>query len=709
MKKKGFTLIELLAVIIILAVIALIATPIVLNVVEEAKKSAAKSTTSMILSSTKIYYSEEYFKNNGNFTGYECSILNKTGCDELPLEGEKPDKAIISIDNEGKVNGKVVYDKYTYYICNNQISEEETSNCSIYDYENIYAITNEGIITGFKTEEVASINVIEKVYASNITEEAQIYVNEKAITIPEYVGEIEVKGIASNAFNSYEITKVTILPTKKLEIGTNALPENLEVLKVKSCVEDYYYEYSNILEIISSSCVVERYKDVILNGADPELDEGMIPVIINSDGSLRKASLIDEWYNYENKKWANVVLVSEESRSAYQNAKAGSTIEIKDVLAYYVWIPRYRYEIFTNKEDIVMTETNNVNVAKLRKIVFENNETTKSTGSKKGEYLTHPAFTFGSKELNGIWVGKFETTGTVSEPTILPNVESLRNQNVSSQFKTSLLFANNTLNSDGSISHSNNLMYGINNTDAHMMKNSEWGAVAYLATSIYGQGKTEVRINNSSTYITGCAATLSAVDLPNDYTDYTNDCENTYNTEIGVLASTTGNITGIYDMNGGAQEYVMGVMEYSEKSKTPASGRNKTSNSGFYGHLSCPNCSPDDGSVTIAEGTMFPNSKYYDLYEYGKSYTDIEAYSRGKLGDATIELGSFMTATSIIDNSTRYYSNWNGDLAVFVSSIRPWFIRGGLYKQGVGSGIFNFHYMYGNANEQVSFRSVLTK
>ena len=31
-----------------------------------------------------------------------------------------------------------------------------------------------------------------------------------------------------------------------------------------------------------------------------------------------------------------------------------------------------------------------------------------------------------------------------------------------------------------------------------------------------------------------------------------------YNTTIGVTASTTGNITGVYDMSGGAREYVAG-------------------------------------------------------------------------------------------------------------------------------------------------------
>ena len=64
-----------------------------------------------------------------------------------------------------------------------------------------------------------------------------------------------------------------------------------------------------------------------------------------------------------------------------------------------------------------------------------------------------------------------------------------------------------------------------------MIKNSEWGAVAYLTTSIYGQGLTEVRINNSATYTTGCAATKE------NGSSYSG-CENAYNTTTGVLAST---------------------------------------------------------------------------------------------------------------------------------------------------------------------------
>ena len=57
-------------------------------------------------------------------------------------------------------------------------------------------------------------------------------------------------------------------------------------------------------------------------------------------------------------------------------------------------------------------------------------------------------------------------------------------------------------------------VYGLNasTTDSHMMKNSEWGAVAYLSKSKYGLNGTNIYINNatlnnstSSVYaVTGC-------------------------------------------------------------------------------------------------------------------------------------------------------------------------------------------------------------
>ena len=191
--KKGFTLIELLAVIIVLAIIALVATPIVLDVIKDSRDSAAKDSAIGVLNSANYYYAEEYMKNNGSFSEYECSFNNGSGCDLLSISGDKPISGSLSINKDGRVNGKIEFNDYIFYICNSKILEEESSECSFIEYEKIYTINEEGIITGFKTEEVASILdfVIPTVNATSLTTEADEYIKDGKITIPEYINNIE--------------------------------------------------------------------------------------------------------------------------------------------------------------------------------------------------------------------------------------------------------------------------------------------------------------------------------------------------------------------------------------------------------------------------------------------------------------------------------------------------------------------------------------
>ena len=415
----------------------------------------------------------------------------------------------------------------------------------------------------------------------------------------------------------------------------------LAVVYDKICYKKEYSDTDLTESDDINNCKIKVvYKDSILNGADPELKDNLVAVTIDTDGTVKKADIYSEWYNYTNKIWANAVLLN--GNDTY---KVGDTIIEDAIKAYYVWIPRYKYQIFYDGV--------NATGKQLINIEFENKDTTKSNGTTKDSWLTHPAFTFGDTELNGIWVGKFELTGDTTNPTIKPNKTSLRSENVSTLFATTQKLSENSA----------------------MLKNIEWGAITYLTTSIYGQGLNEVRINNSSTFITGCAA---SVENDSKYSG----CENMYNTDIGYLASTTGNISGIYDMSGGAWEYVMGVMEDSLNSNVPASGYNTQYNSGFSGkNLS-------DGTTTT--GVSFPEAKYYDIYKYGTTYNDGVAYSRGHLGDATTET-----------------KGWNGDYAYFVYSSIPWFRRGGDYSSGTGVGVFAFHHYEGYTSGYDSARATL--
>ena len=305
-------------------------------------------------------------------------------------------------------------------------------------------------------------------------------------------------------------------------------------------------------------------------------------------------------------------------------------------------------------------------------VIYEDKSTTKTFGDAVNTYYTHPAFTFGDTEVNGIWVGKFETGGTATAPLIKPNISSLRSQKVSEEFTTAQIFGTST--------------YGMtSNVDAHMMKNSEWGAVAYLSRSRYGVNR-EVYINNSSGYYTGRSGgnvggstaintvytNQTSTDEYNTYGFYTWDgylLEYDTNTkssthDISKVASTTGNITGVYDMSGGAFEHVMGY--YSPASST-------------WGATSSSN---------YAEFSSQPNSKYYDDYTTTNRLT---ACNGG------ICYGHGLSEVS----------KWYGDYAYFVFDSNPWFGRGGGYSYGSKAGAFLFDFRNGSANNNDASRSVL--
>src|SRR5574344_961832 len=386
------------------------------------------------------------------------------------------------------------------------------------------------------------------------------------------------------------------------------------------------------------------YTDPILNGADPILVDGMIPVNIADDGTVTKADIYNGWYNYTNKEWANMVLVTSGTRQQYINANPGVKITLDDILGYYVGIPRYKYAITSGTG------------SRLINVVFENKNTAKSTGTAIGtDYLTHPGFTFGTEELNGFWFAKFETTGDETTPTVLPGIASLVNQNISTQFTTSQKF--------------NSTTYLNGTADSHMVMNKEWGAVAYLVNSIYGRCVgttcTEVSINNSSLVITGSSGGSPTASL--------SDTVYAYNTTNGFLATTTGNITGIYDMSGGAWEWVMG--DFLDSSGKPRSGTNSSLNSGYTGLL-------DDG--TTYTGITFPDSKYYQTYSGATAATGC---------NGGICYGDALSETA----------GWNGDYNRYVNSFTPWFLRGDRYDDGTDAGVFVFYYAGGDAVSAASF------
>ncbi len=415
---------------------------------------------------------------------------------------------------------------------------------------------------------------------------------------------------------------------------------------------------------------------------EPVLASNMIPVYydeINSVWKKANTNNIDKnnpWYSYNSSgeykgMWANAVTVTSTNRQTYLNATPGTVIPMDDINTMWVWIPRFKAVTPSNYNGGTKESPGAINVTFVKQ-----NET------------AIDAFTFGTKQLSGFWYGKFELShatlassttrnnlGCINETCsnangiiIKPNVASLSHNNVSNYF-----FASRSMEQPN-----NSFGFVSTEVDTHMSKNSEWGAVAYLTQSIYGRCTNsttcnEVYINNSYKHYTGRSGGNVGGSTPvnGTYTDQTSTTtHNTYgfytyddylldhNTNTkgnkvkgkGTGATTTGTIYGVYDMSGGLDECVMGVL--TDTNGKPRSGNSSSTTSGFTGML-------QDG--TTYTGIAFPDSKYYNLYT-GSSY-----------------IGHALTETK------EWYSDSNG----FVNNILPWFVRGGYYNLGTSAGIFS--------------------
>ena len=477
-----------------------------------------------------------------------------------------------------------------------------------------------------------------------------------------------------------EVSELTITPNSS-DVTVWILNETLKegtVIKAGETVNftiDIYGKSGSAIIEFTFEEYVPPYTDLILAGNDPNmLQKSLTPVVYDETrSSWVVADTTQEWYNYSNQEWANAVILNSGVTKSVGDTvivptDTSTTSEVKAML---VWIPRFEYKITSTYGTHLDGTAGTQALPGQIEVKF----IPKSQTTADSNYILHPAFTWDdnsdgtiatNEHISGIWVGKFETTGTADEPTILPNVQSLRNQNISTQFNTSLKLKN--------------YLSAIGTTDSHMAKNSEWGAVAYLSQSVYGKyGNTnytgankEVYKNDSSGYYTGRSSgtypqsgnpssgnSSSGTCLYNDITDRGNGIGS-----CGGGASTTGNITGIYDMAGGAYEYVMG---YLTTASTTWGATSSTNHTGF---------------------TSAPASKYYDAYT---STTATTACNGG------ICKGHALSETS----------GWYNDSADFVSAVGPWFARGGSSYSTPRAGVFYSTYGNGGTADRVSFRSVL--
>ena len=478
----------------------------------------------------------------------------------------------------------------------------------------------------------------------------------------------------------------------------------------------------------------------------PELMTGMSAIKFTDPTDSAEGTTVDttsndtEWYNYENKKWANA------------KTEDGSM---------WVWIPRYAYRIHkengveTQKFDIVflvgLTDNYYDENGKLQTAQRQTSEN-QTIVTNGDTYTVHPAFTNESsinyanggwdKELAGIWVAKFEAgyasgnnkatvkassvnysqdtswVAKVEAGTSSDSTQPARNwldgkygsTTTAIKYPTfqGLTYSMNYTNHNDAyriskvLTESGNI-YGLNSssTDSHLIKNSEWGAVSYLSQSKYGLDGTNIVINNvylnnttKSVYaVTGCAgATANANAVSTTIGALNNRTQSSvyvWTQKNGTTASSTGTIYGIYDMSGGTWERTASIVN------------NGNSNLTTYGSQIMADLNNGGSTKYI---TVYPHDSSKDNTSISNTDANINTASQANYVKNTKIYGDGIRETSTAGTGT---TSWYSDYSYFAGLYGPFFVRGGNYGLTSGAGLFYFARYAGYSSYDDGFRSVL--
>ena len=406
--------------------------------------------------------------------------------------------------------------------------------------------------------------------------------------------------------------------------------------------DDLVVDYANYKFLVDTDGNVTFFDNSIETIANaPKLSSGMIPVKFDTiktengnNGQWVICSSTDpDWYSYttDDKRWANVMLCD---GTYNESTPVDTVVKEKDLGSMFVWIPRYAYTISSGYHstngsiDIVWLSGKSYNYVDSDGNICtaKNGNESGATTNNAGYYVAHPAFTNGNtygtfdngewkSEITGIWVAKFQAgfATTANDTTQEVTIASSYNSPTTAtsvyypvfkgrKYAYNYVSASQCYDISQSLDDSGN-PYGLTTTsNSHLMKSSEWGAVAYLSISKYGYSggtaststekyKNNLSIityadyasspvsnpnpNNSSwkiTAITGYSATSGKsaqnVMTYTDASSFTDSVSGTNGTSYawnyvssgsdtgdGTKSSTTGNIYEIYDMGGCLADY----------------------------------------------------------------------------------------------------------------------------------------------------------
>jgi len=531
-------------------------------------------------------------------------------------------------------------------------------------------------------------------------------------------------------------------------------------------LEDFNTELNEITDFDN----LKQYNET-LGVNKPKLLTGMTPIKFeqeneNAEFTVATTNEADvNWYNYTNKQWANAQTEDGSMwvwipRYAYRINYTDATDKSKGGTVEVVFL------IGSTDNYYDVEDGNKIKTAKRAKSANEIVDTT--TG-----YTVHPAFTDESeinyvnggwdKELTGIWVAKFEagyatdknvvaskinvpstvnyTQTQVNAPAIETGTENggwiAARNHVDGEYGTlttaikyptfqgssysmNYISVSDAFDISRALTGKNNI-YGLksNNADSHLMKNSEWGAVAYFSKSDYGLNRSNIYINNinmknqvTSVYaITGCSAKNKSINGDNpdekevvleNVTEADLETKEALETKIqtvaytwnqaeGQQASTTGTVYGVYDMSGGAWEITAGYVA------------NGNGNLKYFG-----------ASVAYNGNTLKTVSTKYTMvypHDASKDNTSIEINDANLLvaNEANYALNTKIYGDAIreVSMSGTGATSWMNDRSKFWGLQYPFSINGGHFGRSAEGGVTAFTRTGGDPIYHYGFRAVL--
>ena len=717
-KDNGVTLTILIVTIIILLILATTATYTGMNTIQNSKLTVF--TAEMKIIQSEVNYLQSKIETNGTEKTINGKLLSEKG-EEVPETSE-----IIKMQSNMSTvwNQTVDLSAYRYY------SAEGLKNDL--GIEEIKQVTP--VLINLEEASVISVNGIKyqnKIYYTldqvpdnfNKVEQQDTSVEQPDFEVTSETTENEMKIILSNIqINSQYVKKYKIQYQAVENASWKTVAENLTGDTYTFTVQAAGKYNIKIIdaknqESEKKEVEVTEYRQLEADGKwseskgvnTPKLEgTGLIPIYWDDNGVETKvtAENQDEWYDYSNQKWANA------------KSQDGS---------YWVWIPRYAYKITSNlgtstlgEIEIKFTDVSNKNGDEIYKETYP-----EVVDNAMTDFVVHPAFTTNienggwNNDIEGFWIAKYEagfqaSTTDVENPTQVLNAEDeikysdkmytanntnyitnaigqdLSLENYSTQllsypvFKP-LTYAYNVISTSDSYTISKEIknaksFYGLSNVDSHLEKNSEWGAVAYLAQSIYGRNGSQITINSKN---------LNNLNSKNIYTitGYSEDTPN------GIKASSTNNMSGVFDLSGGVWERTSGFI-LNGNEKMLAYGKILLENAGV---------SYDETSITIGTGK---STKYITIYPYD-SLDDSSAgnwWAYKNMQTSTYGFGDAVLETSTTEGGE---ISWNMNAFKFPNNFELLWTYGGDYLSEDAAGGFVFSATSGEPNNNNGFRVVL--